>query len=121
MDSHRGFSDEVGDRDNLVVVGVDERLNPRAGRLILDLNDVNESSAAVVESEELESRGPVVVLAVEGLLGGSDGLLDSNGGGGRGQVVGLDERGAEGDDLASLVESDVGDSVCEGDTLLIIR
>lgn len=121
MDSHRGFGDEVSDRDNLVVVGVDERLNPRAGRLILNLNDVNESGTTVVESEELKSRRPVVVLTVEGLLGGSDGLFDSDGGGGRGQVVGLDERGAERDDLASLVESDVGDSVGEGDTLLIIQ
>lgn len=64
-------------------MSVDERLIPRVGGLITNLEDVGEGCAAVLFGQILKSRsGEVfsVKLAIQLLLSGCDGILYLDGG-----------------------------------------
>ena len=47
---------EIGDRDDLPGVGIDERLEPRASRIVADLHNVRQGDVAVILDEVLEGR-----------------------------------------------------------------
>ena len=123
-ETHRSLSNEVRNGDKLASVRVNERLEPGAGLLVADLEDVGQDDRVVVLDEPLEGGlGEVlrVELAVEGRLSRGDRVRDHDGGlGGSDLALGLgdlDEGGAERDDLVVLVEGDVGDGVGEGDAV----
>lgn len=61
---------------------IHKRLEPIPSRIILDLNDVREGSASVLESEELERGGVGVEGSGKGLLGGADCIFEGDGRGG---------------------------------------
>lgn len=67
---------EVRDRDDLTGVGIDERLEPRAGRVVADLHNVRQGDVAVILDEVLEGCRVLVVVAVEGVLSVSDRVLE---------------------------------------------
>ena len=67
---------EIGDRDDLPGVGIDERLEPRASRIVADLHNVRQGDVAVILDEVLEGRGVVVVVAVEGVLSVGNRVLE---------------------------------------------
>ena len=64
----------------LAGVSVDECLEPDAGVVILDLDDMGEGEGAVLLGDKLEGRGPLVELAVERSLSLRDGILERHGG-----------------------------------------
>lgn len=67
---------EVRDRDDLTGVGIDERLEPRASRVVADLHNVRQGDVAVILDEVLEGGRVLVVVAVEGVLSVSNRVLE---------------------------------------------
>lgn len=61
---------------------IHKRLEPISSRVILDLNDMRERCASVLESEELERGGVGVEGSGERLFGGADCVFEGDGRGG---------------------------------------
>lgn len=61
----RSLRNKVSQLDDLAGVCVHERLEPRAGLVVLDLNDVREGERAVLLRNELERGRVLVELARE--------------------------------------------------------
>ena len=70
----------TGELDNGAGVRVDERLEPRAGLVVLDLNDVREGERAVLLRDELERRWVLVKLARQCALCLRDRVVERDGG-----------------------------------------
>ena len=82
--AYRSLRDEIGELDDLARVRVNERLEPRARLLVLDLHDVSERERAVLLGDKLERRWVLVEFAGERALGLSDRILEGQRGGGAG-------------------------------------
>jgi hypothetical protein len=71
-----GVIDEINDRKDLASLGINEGLIPGEVFLVLDLDDVGQSSTSVFLDKVLELGGVIVVLALKSLLSSRDGVLD---------------------------------------------
>jgi hypothetical protein len=78
--TYAGLGGEVDDRDEFTSVGIDEGLIPLVLLLVLDLDDVGESSRPIGTSEVFERGGMAVVLALQSLFDLGEDLLELEGG-----------------------------------------
>lgn len=114
--THSSFSDEVGDREDIAGVGIDVNLIPAVDGLVLNLNRMHKLGRAIRLGEVVQRCWPLVVSSVECGLNLGNHRAGSNSGLGGRKGLGLDEGGAERDDVVTL-PGDVGDGVEEGDAL----
>ena len=112
--------DVVGNRYELACVGVDEGLHPSAHFSVPNLECVSKGNKSVILHEvfQLWCRKAVLIVApIQLFLGRRDGFCHRDSRLRRGKYGHADEGAPERDELVSLVESDVGDSVCEGNAV----
>ena len=130
------MGDKVGELDDVAGVRVDEGFVPHGLGVVSDLHDVCEGDRAILLRDKLELGRVLVVFRAELAISLGDCVCGRDGGG-SGRHVGcskktsarchreepeqrtrLDERGAEGDDLVSLIECDVGHCIRNRDAIL---
>lgn len=62
--------------NELAGMSIDESLDPQAGGVILDLNDVRQRHGVIFFGDELEGGGPLIELATQRALGLCDGVFE---------------------------------------------